>query len=295
MFDQAQQLRERIKDKSYKNTKVIAVTSGKGGVGKSNFAVNFALGLVEKGLKVVIIDADLGMANVDVLMGLYPSHTLYDMVEDGFEIWDVIEKGPNGLEFIAGGSGIREIFHLEAYKMKYVLEQLSLLQGYADYVIIDTGAGVSKESIQFILSADEVILVTTPEPTALTDAYALLKVASSQNADLSVNLVVNRANNEKECKTTAAKINMASEKFLNLKIKTIGYINDDKNVSKSVVSQTPFMIQYPQTSASKSMRNLVYTFQSNLGEVDSNIEETEKSSKLSGLRGFLEKMLSFSK
>lgn len=284
MHDQAKRLREKIIDRGnrVKMTRVVTVTSGKGGVGKSNFTLNFALALLKKGQKVVIFDADIGLANIDVLMGVSPKFNLFQMIESNMSIWDIIEKGPCGLEFIAGGSGFTQLLHMDERKLTYFFEQLSKLNGYADTILLDTGAGLSKESLRFILAADEVLLVTTPEPTAITDAYAIIKMVHSKNPFIKFKLIVNRVSSEREGKITADKIILVAKQFLGMEIKTLGFISDDFNVQKSVKKQQPFYLAYPKSSASKEVELMV----------DAYLAGNQTAPYLStGMKGFLVKMI----
>lgn len=291
MNDQAKKLRDQmalnsLQARQNRVTRVVTVTSGKGGVGKSNFSLNFALSLIEMGQKVLILDADLGLANIDVLMGITPKHNLHQMIEQRTPIWEIIEKGPGGLEFIAGRSGFTKISMLDDQKLSYLFEQLNLLEGYADTIIIDTGAGMSKESLQFILSADEVCLVTTPEPTALTDAYAIIKMVHSKNPGFRPRLIVNRVHSMEEGPSTADRLSLVAKKFLGAEILYMGFIFEDGNVSKSVKKQEPFYLAYPNSPASINMRGIARAF----------LEPgTQFGADPKGVKGFLRKMLNLIK
>ncbi len=285
MRDQAEQLRERmLQNKKTRPTRLVTVTSGKGGVGKSNFSLNFGLGLIEKGHKAVLFDLDLGLANLDVLMGITPKKHLFHLLEPDTTVWDIIEQGPGGLEFIAGGSGFTQIMQLDDEKLDRLFSHLDPLQGYADTIIFDTGAGFSKESMRFMLSSDEVILVTTPEPPAITDAYAVIKMLHSHNPAVSIRLVINRASSEREGKMTADKLAMVSKRFLNMDIQSLGYVSDDPYVSKAVKLQRPFLLTYPQSQAARSIRNLVERYLDRPVNSDASV---------SGLKGFLAKLRHF--
>lgn len=285
MRDQAEQLRERmLQNKKTRPTRLVTVTSGKGGVGKSNFSLNFGLGLIEKGHKAVLFDLDLGLANLDVLMGITPKKHLFHLLEPDTTVWDIIEQGPGGLEFIAGGSGFTQIMQLNDEKLDRLFSHLDPLQGYADTIIFDTGAGFSKESMRFMLSSDEVILVTTPEPPAITDAYAVIKMLHSHNPAVSIRLVINRASSEREGKMTADKLAMVSKRFLNMDIQSLGYVSDDPYVSKAVKLQRPFLLTYPQSQAARSIRNLVERYLDRPVNSDASV---------SGLKGFLARLRHF--
>lgn len=285
MRDQAEQLRERMQRTNQpRTTKLVTVTSGKGGVGKSNFSLNFGLGLIERGHRTVLFDVDLGMANLDVLMGITPKKHLFHLLEPDVTVWDILEKGPGNLEFIAGGSGFTQIMQLEDEKLDRLFSQLDPLQGYADTIIFDTGAGLSNESIRFMLASDEVILVTTPEPPAITDAYAVIKMLHSRNPEISIRLVINRVTSEREGIQTTDKLAMVAKRFLNMNIQSLGYVTDDSHVSKAVKQQRPFLLTYPDSQASKSIRKLV-------GHYLQNSSTTPEQT--SGLKGFIAKLKHF--
>ncbi|WP_066067235.1 MinD/ParA family protein [Neobacillus soli] len=282
--DQAQKLRELYQRFNHgyqeKATKVVSITSGKGGVGKSNFALNFALSMIESGQKVVLIDLDIGMANLEILLGLNPAHHLIDMVKHKKDIWDVIEKGPNGLELISGGSSFNEILDLSDEDTDYLFSELGKLQGYADIILFDTGAGLSKESQRCHLAADEIILVTTPEPTAITDAYSVIKILHHQDSNLHVRLVVNRVANSKEGIAIANRVRAVTRQFLEKEIDILGYIPNDSFVFQAVLEQTPFYLKYPKSQASKWMKDIVNIY----------LHADAKNSSISGIKGFIQKI-----
>ncbi len=281
-YDQASNLRHQVNSHSTKTktTKVIAITSGKGGVGKSNFTLNFALALSSKGVKTAILDADIGLANIDVLLGIASKYSLLDLIHSQKNIWDIMETGPLGLNIIAGGSALENMLDLKKQDVQYLLEQLLLLNEYFDTLLIDTGAGINDESLTFILSADEVFLVTTPEPTSITDAYSMIKILLSKKKDIKINLVINRVSNEQEAVNTANRLKMVTERFLDYNIQLLGYIYDDDAVKKAVKKQKPFYISFPSSKASHNIEQLVdaYTKQKNDG------------SSSYGVRSFLSKM-----
>lgn len=287
--DQAQKLRELYQRfnhmKQEKATKVVSITSGKGGVGKSNFAINFALGLIESGQKVVLIDLDIGMANLEILLGMNAKHHLIDMVKHKKSIWDVIEKGPKGLELISGGSGFEEILDLSEDDTNYLFTELGKLEGYADIVLFDTGAGISKESQRCHLAADEIILVTTPEPTAITDAYSVVKILNHQDSNLHVRLVVNRVQNAKEGIAIANRVRMVTKQFLEKEIEVLGFLPNDDLVFQSVLEQSPFYLKYPKSQPAKWMKDIVNIYMN----VHSN------SSNITGIKGFIQRLSQFVK
>ncbi|RKN86504.1 MinD/ParA family protein [Paenibacillus ginsengarvi] len=263
MNDQAQSLRNLVKsqtDSRERNTRIITVTSGKGGVGKSNFTLNFALSLQKRGYKVLVFDADIGLANIDLLMGVSPKYSLYHLLKREKSIWDIIYKGYHDLEFIAGGSGFNDLIRLTEEEIDYFAEQVNELSGYVDFIIFDTGAGLSKETLKFIVAASETIVVTTPEPTAITDAYAIIKMVTSMGHVVRFRLVVNRVTESGEGKYTADKISLVAKQFLNLDIPTLGFVEDDASVSKAVKKQIPFTVAFPASPASRSIDRLAGQF-----------------------------------
>ena len=290
MHDQAESLRRKMSTLTLKTekkpivrkenrpTQVITITSGKGGVGKSNFALNFALSLLEHNKKVLLFDVDVGFANIDLLMGFSPKQTLIHLMEERLSIWEVIEKGPHGLEMIAGGSGFNRVFQLDEEQMAHFLEQLSELQGYTDYIILDTGAGLSPDSLRYIMAADEVILITTPEPTSYMDAYAVLKSVHHYDPGLTFKLIINRCMSVKEGKQTFHTLHSVANQFLKKEIYSLGFIPEDAKVNRAVKAQIPFVLEYPESKAAKAIREITATFL-NL-----------PLKRVGGVRGFLNKM-----
>ncbi|GIP33086.1 MinD/ParA family protein [Paenibacillus sp. J2TS4] len=291
MNDQAQSLRKLMRMKAaeekpaFSHTRVITVTSGKGGVGKSNFTLNFALALQARGRKVLIFDADIGLANLDVLMGVTPRYNLYHLVKQNRSIWSIIHEGYGGLKFIAGGSGFTDLLHLSEEELGMFSEQIQRLDGHVDYIIFDTGAGLSNETLQFIVSADETIVVTTAEPPSITDAYAVIKMVKGLGHDVAFRLVVNRVSGPKEGKQTADKFRIAAHRFLEMDIPILGYIPDDNCVPKAVKLQKPFTVAYPHCIASRSIHDLADRFLSGLAP----------QAPQAGIRGFLHSMLRWKK
>lgn len=289
MNDQAQGLRNLVQSHSLGGrgtTRIITVTSGKGGVGKSNFTLNFALSLQAKGYKVLVFDADIGFSNIDVLMGVSPKYNLYHLLKKEKTIWDIIQKGHNDLEFIAGGSGFQDLIRLSEDDLTYFTEQVGQLNGYADFLIFDTGAGLSKETLKFILAAQETIVVTTPEPTSITDAYAIIKMVHSMEYDVKFQLVVNRVTDEAEGRQTANKIGLVAKQFLQLDIPTLGFVSDDSSVSKAVKKQVPFSVAFPHSPASRGIQEMVERFAAGQPFGD---EQAAKAQ--GGVKGFLSRMI----
>jgi flagellar biosynthesis protein FlhG len=259
MYEQALKLRKIMAEKNAPtslagNVKVYCVTSGKGGVGKTNLSVNMGLILQNLGKKVLIIDADLGLANIDVVSGLYPEYNLSHILSSGKSIQDVILDGPLGISILPGASGLYDLANITSIELKVLIDSFSSIANAFDIIIIDTGAGISKNVISFIRSSDEIIVVTTPEPSAVTDAYAIIKIAHKYCNYIHV--IVNKTDNYKEAEQTMERLSKATKKFLNIKINYLGYVLEDKAVYKSNMAQTPFYIKYPDGLASKCLINI---------------------------------------
>ncbi|HOV26871.1 MAG TPA: MinD/ParA family protein [Pseudobacteroides sp.] len=299
MMDQAEKLRKIVDNlKSMqinkqdlvpaiekKSPKVITVTSGKGGVGKTNIAVNLGIALSELGLKVIILDADFGLANIDVLFGMIPKHTLLDVIHSEKDIFEVLSDGPCNVKFISGGSGVEELVKLDSSQLKMFLSKISLMDKIADVILIDTGAGLSDHVMNFVMSADEVLLVTTPEPTSITDAYALIKMISNRDKERLIKVIVNRADNMNEANDLLNKLCLVSEKFLSLKLSPLGYLLHDDVVVKAVKAQNPFLISFPKSNVSKQIRDISKKlicdeFQCNDAE-------------MKGIKGFMNRLVGF--
>lgn len=263
MLDQAEKLRKMMKREQtydYKDleentkTRIITVTSGKGGVGKSNFVVNLAISLIRQGKKVLIFDADIGMGNDDVLLGIYPRYSIFDVIK-GKEIKDIVVEGPEGVMLLPGGSGLNNIDDLSTDEREVFLTKLEKLEGF-DYILIDTGAGINKSLLAFISCSEELIILTTPEPTSLTDAYSLLKATDHFKIKDKAKIVVNRVFNEEEGGITFNKVKMAVERFLKIEVTYLGYILDDIKIVQSVRKQSPVVIAFPHSDASKCINNI---------------------------------------
>lgn len=264
MMDQAQNLRNIIKSQNQKqisNARVIAVTSGKGGVGKSNASINLALHFQRRGKRVVILDADFGLANIEVMFGIIPKNNLSDLIFKGKEIGEIITKGPEGVGFISGGSGIAKMVNLDKEQVRRLISRISELDDYADVIIIDTGAGISQSVMDFLTISPETILVTTPEPTSITDSYALLKALSVHEGfdrnKTTIKMLANRVPDEKDGRDLFEKLNVVVAKFLDIEMEYLGGIPYDDNVVKAIMKQNPVSLMYPGSPASKGYERIV--------------------------------------
>jgi flagellar biosynthesis protein FlhG len=231
------------------SSRVIAVASGKGGVGKTNLAVNLGLVLARRKLRVALLDADLGTANADILLGIQPRYHLHHVVTGQKKLSEVIVEGPFGLQVIPGGSGLPDMADLPARDREILLHNLLLLDGAVDLLLIDTGAGVDRRVVQFVQAAGEVVVVTTPEPTAITDAYALIKVLSNSQSPIDIKLVVNAVRRRGDGEATARKLATVADQFLGKKVDLLGILPYDDTVSRAVQQQTPLVQSYPRSPA----------------------------------------------
>ncbi len=269
MEDQASELRAMFGKSTYNNTttgsmqpphktRVIAVTSGKGGVGKSNISVNLAIAFAQTGKKVVLIDGDLGMANVNVLLGITPKANLLDVLNKKKKMSDIILNTELGIQIIAGANGFSTIANLTDEQRNFFAEEFTTLSSF-DVIIIDTGAGVSENVLRFIESADEAYVVTTPEPTAITDAYGLIKIIATEFSDSKIvmKLIVNKVHSADEGKRIAERIITIVAQFLNAPVEYLGFIYDDSVVTSSVLRQKPFMVSQPSSKAAMCIKHIV--------------------------------------
>ncbi len=253
MEDQARELKSLVH-----KTKIIAITSGKGGVGKTNLAVNMAIAYAQHGKKVILIDGDLGMANVNVLLNVVPQYNLMHVINKQKTMQEIILDTEFGIKFIAGANGFSKIASLSVDELNYFARQFAEL-GNADIIIIDTGAGIAANVLQFVAAADEAYVVTTPEPTAITDAYGIIKVVTTELQDRNVNikLLVNRVHSAAEGKRISEHIINIIGQFLNYKVEYLGFVYDDPVVQASVIRQKPFIIVNPTSKPAQCVNHIV--------------------------------------
>lgn len=263
-MDQAEQLRNIVKmnnqEVPQKVARVITVTSGKGGVGKSNMSVNLAIQLRKKGKSVLIFDADFGLANIEVLFGAIPKYNLADVIYRDKNIKDVITTGPMDIKFISGGTGIDGLGNLTKDQIQKLVNNLAELDSLADVIIVDTGAGISDSVLDFVMSGSEVILVTTPEPTSITDSYSLLKAINRSpnynSSNMRIRVVVNKVSSQNEGKALFTKLNLVVQRFLQLSIEYLGAIPMDDSIFKAVMQQKPVSLQFPNSKAAKAFEGI---------------------------------------
>lgn len=302
MNDQAEKLRKIIENLKLKqaasrmnvmnntqvrHSRVIAVTSGKGGVGKTNIAVNLAVALSDLGLRVIILDADFGLANIDVLFGIIPQYTLVDVIHSRKNIIEILTNGPQNIKFISGGSGVEELLKLEQSQLEKFIQNMALLDKIADIILVDTGAGLNENVLNFVMSADEVILITTPEPTSITDAYALIKVISNRDKNKVIKVVVNKAESAAEAEDILKKLLLVCERFLSVKLNPLGYVLNDELVKKAVKEQQPFCIGYPKCPAAKN----VVDISKKLVDIDTQTAGSDSE----GAKKFISRLIGFFK
>jgi flagellar biosynthesis protein FlhG len=254
-IDQAQKLRELAA--AYRtHARIITVTSGKGGVGKSNVVINLAISLSRLGKRVLIIDADLGLANIDVLLGLKNRFTLQHVLEGAMSLKDIVVFGPAGIKVIPGSSGIPRIVNMSSRKRQEFIASFKDLEGEADIILIDTAAGMAKNVITLALLADDILLVTTPEPSAITDAYAMIKVLHAEKPEAKINLMVNMAGSETQALEVAQKVVQVSRQFLNFEVCVLGGLPNDPYVPKAVMQRQPWTELYPRCPATKAIKEM---------------------------------------
>lgn len=281
-MDQAEKLRRIMYEKKNEEARpfrVITVSSGKGGVGKSNFVANLAVALQKRGKRIAILDADFGMADVDILFGIKTQYTIYDLLYNDKGIEEIASSTEDGIRIISGGSGILELSEMNEEKRNILLSEFSKIRNI-DILLIDTGAGVSRIMLNFIEASDDAIIITNSEPTSLTDAYGLIKVILKNDIKSSMSLIVNRARNMKEAKDTFDKISKTVEVFLNEKINYLGFILDDIKVGQAVREQHPLLKIYPKSEAGVCIQ-----------EIASKLLGEDKNNKSGSIKEYFSKLL----
>ena len=272
-MDQAERLRNIIKKQELPPVqkpvaKVITVTSGKGGVGKSSLSVNLAIQLSRMGKRVVIFDADFGLANIEIMLGLHPRYNLADMMYRGKTLNDIITYGPENVGFISGGSGIQELANLSREQVVTLIQKLNELDEFADVVIVDTGAGISDTVLEFVAASEEVLLVATPEPTSITDAYALLKTlnkrATYRKEKTVVKMIANQVHGNRDAKELFEKLGMVVAKFLDIEVEYLGSVPYDHNMQKAIMKQTPISILDSSCNTARAVNQIANTLEHNM-------------------------------
>ncbi len=285
-MDQAANLRKLVLEKktdSGSTTRTIVITSGKGGVGKTSLSVSLAIAIAQDGKSVTLLDADLGLANINVILGIIPKYNLYHVIKGKKKLKDIIIEVPEGIKIIAGASGFQQLANLEVKQRDEFINSISELAN-DDFLIVDTGAGISQNVLSFVMASDEVIVVTTPEPTAITDAYGIIKAIASQSNEKHIKLIVNRAQSVAEGKRVAQRVINIAGQFLNIKVEELGFVYEDAYVPKSVRNQKPFIVSYPGCKASGCVK--IIADRINNKQVD--------AEKGSGITSFIKNLLGHS-
>lgn len=283
-MDQAEQLRNIIKANNSTPrpvARVITVTSGKGGVGKSNTSINLAIQFRKMGQRVIILDADFGLANIEVMFGAVPKYNLADLIYQGKSIKEIITWGPMDVGFISGGSGIAGMANLNREHLTYIIQNLAELDAITDVIIVDTGAGISDAVLEFLVASGEILLVTTPEPTSITDSYSLLKALSRhprfspENSQLK--MIANKVENAAEGQALYNKLNAVVARYLKIPVSYLGAVPEDNLLSKAVMQQTPVSIQNPNAKSALAFEAIAGNLMNN---------EISKSVKKRGMAAF---------
>ena len=261
-MDQAEQLRNIIKAGNVQRpmARVITVTSGKGGVGKSNTAINLAIQFKKMGQRVIILDADFGLANIEIMFGTVPKHNLCDLIYQGKNIKEIITWGPMEVGFISGGSGIVGMSNLSRDYLNYIIQNLTELDTIADVIIVDTGAGISDAVLEFLVASGEILLVTTPEPTSITDSYSLLKAlvrhSRFSQESSTVKMIANKVDKEEDGQVLYQKLNAVVARYLKLPLGYLGAVPQDNQLAKAVMQQVPVSMQNPVAKSSQAYESI---------------------------------------
>ncbi|MGB9441590.1 MAG: MinD/ParA family protein [Desulfobacterales bacterium] len=238
------------------NSRVIAITSGKGGVGKTSIVGNLGYAFAKLGKKVLILDADLGLGNLDVLLGLAPKYNLSHVILGERKIDEILVEGPGKMNILPASSGIQELTNLNKDQKIEILKQLDLLIDSVDVLFIDTAAGISSNVMDFNATAQEVVVVVSPEPTSITDAYALMKVLSLKYSGKACKLIVNMVRRPEEGREVFRQLQIVTDRFLDITIEYLGYVLFDGKVTKGVKTQKIVSELYPDTPASRCFADI---------------------------------------
>ncbi|MEZ3426107.1 MAG: MinD/ParA family protein [Lachnospiraceae bacterium] len=261
-MDQAEQLRNIIKAENVQRpmARVLTVTSGKGGVGKSNTAINLAIQFRRLGQRVIILDADFGLANIEIMFGTVPKHNLCDLIYQGKNIREIITWGPMDVGFVSGGSGIVGMSNLSRDYLSYIIKNLAELDAIADVIIVDTGAGIADAVLEFLVASGEILLITTPEPTSITDSYSLLKALNRHPRfspeNTLVKMIANKVEEEEEGEIVFGKLNAVVSRYLNMSFSYLGAVPQDSQLARAVMQQVPVSQQNPHAKASQAYEDI---------------------------------------
>ncbi|MHB1653085.1 MAG: MinD/ParA family protein [Desulfitobacteriaceae bacterium] len=258
------------------NTKVLAVGSGKGGVGKTTFSINLSLALSQLNQRVILLDADLGMANVEVLLGLESSLNLAHVIQGDCTLRDVLKRGPGGIRVLPGTSGISALTRLDTLQFNRIIAGFSDLEEDCDILILDTGAGITELVLMFLGMADELLLLTNPEPHALMDTYALMKVLAQRNPTIKPKIIMNRCESAAEARQSTQTLIVAARQFLALESVALGWLPADKNVTRSIKERFPLFLAHPDLPFSRQV----------LGMAEQLVGMSSRPEQSSGIIGF---------
>ena len=277
-MDQAQSLRDLMKAKSSSGMRVMTVTSAKGGVGKSSTSINLAIALNKRGRRTLIVDMDLGLANIDVMLGAKTDGTLLNVIQGTRDIRDIIANGVYDVKFISGGSGVEEMLSLHEMDIQRIISQLMCLGDVADTIIFDTGAGISDNILRLIDASHDTLLVTTPEPTAFMDAYALVKIMGQRNMQPAIRLIVNMAETEKEALSAIEGFIRIAGQYTGIPVSNLGFILKDEHMVRAVKLQVPLLVSFPESKAAMNYERIAANLLNMPGTGDK------------GLSGFLKRL-----
>lgn len=288
MRDQAEKLRMKMLQSQGSLGRSIAVVSGKGGVGKSNFSTNFAINLSLQGKKVVILDMDIGMGNVHILIGKTTQFSFKDYLMGEATLNEVMYEGPSNLKYIPGGSGLSSVMEWTKQMFDSLIIAFEELQKSFDYILFDMGAGAANWSLDLLTSIDEIIVISTAEPTSITDAYSMMKFIHLKDQSKKFYLLCNRAYSKEEGQETLQRLENTMAKFLNKEVTILGSLPEDPVVRKAVREQVPFSIAYPDSPIAKTLKEIVIQFINN-DEIKVIHAPVQSNSFLSKLRSIFSK------
>lgn len=279
MVDQATNLRKKIGEK-IQNTRIIAVASGKGGVGKTNLAVNLGLALQQKGQRVLLLDADLGMANIDILLGLTPRYNLSHLLKGKCRFEDALLKGPGGINILPGTSGIEDLINISSTEVKRLMEVSARMEDDYDVILIDVGAGIHYSVTNFIMASDEALIILTPEPTSIMDAYSLIKYLFTCKYKNSLGLIINQTYSRSEGIEIAERMKRVIKEYLQIDINIYGYVPYDMFIPRAVKDQVPFILKYADSKAVSA-----------INEIADRILDPANQTEAKGMKGFVNKIV----
>jgi len=261
--DQAESLRQRVADRWGERDRradaplrVLAVTSGKGGVGKTNMTANLAVLAAKAGKRVLIIDADLGLANVEIVFGIKPRYHIGDLLDATLSIREILVEGPSGVQVLSAGSGIQELTRLDEAQKLRLVTAMDPVEDLFDLVLVDSGAGIGDNVLFFVGAAQEALLVVSPEPTSLVDAYAVVKVLSQQAGVRHFNVIVNPVVDELAARDIFPKLTAVTSRFLHARVRHLGYVPRDENLHRAIMAQRPVVDMFPHSPASRAMADI---------------------------------------